>query len=203
LRHLTIHEAADALHLSVPTIKRYIYDGKLLSTKLPGGQHRIPASEIERLLALSDTAPREHEEAYGSRGGAEQRIEVLERWVMELEADVARLGAALEVVSRFCARRCEDMAPAPVLESEATPGTRVAVLGPGCKRCDSLHDLAARALGALGRPDVTVERVTNLDDIATYGPVLTPALVVNDVIVLSGRVPTEAVMRDLLTRSLR
>jgi excisionase family DNA binding protein len=43
--YLTVSEAADVLQLSVPTIKRYIYEGKLKSTKLPGGQHRIARSE--------------------------------------------------------------------------------------------------------------------------------------------------------------
>ncbi|NLB97219.1 MAG: helix-turn-helix domain-containing protein [Armatimonadetes bacterium] len=51
MHYLTIAEAAEALHLSVPTIKRYIYEGKLRSTKLPGGQHRIPQSEIDRILS--------------------------------------------------------------------------------------------------------------------------------------------------------
>ncbi|MDI1242160.1 MAG: helix-turn-helix transcriptional regulator [bacterium] len=41
--------AAEILGISYPTIKQWIYDGKIESVKTPGGHHRIPASEIERL----------------------------------------------------------------------------------------------------------------------------------------------------------
>lgn len=42
-------DAAELLGISYPTIKQWIYDGKIGSVKTPGGHHRIPASEIERL----------------------------------------------------------------------------------------------------------------------------------------------------------
>ena len=202
MRHLTIHEAAEALQLSVPTIKRYIYDGKLRSTKLPGGQHRIPESEIERLLALQ--APEDGGCQANPDGTAdtEQRVLVLERWVTELESEVERLTASLEVVSRYCSRKCdvEDAAAPPSPEPQSH---RLAVLGPGCRRCNALSQLAAKALKAMGRADVVVERVSDLDSIAAYGPVLTPALMVNDTIVLNGRLPSEAALRDLLGQHLR
>ena len=35
--------------ISYPTIKQWIYDGKIESGKTPGGHHRIPPQEIERL----------------------------------------------------------------------------------------------------------------------------------------------------------
>lgn len=201
MRYLTIAEAAESLQLSVPTIKRYIYSGKLKSTKLPGGQHRIPETEIERLLA--DTVGTEQATSADADPCAhtEQRVAVLERWVTELEADVERLTAALEVVSRFCARRDErpqTSLPAP----EPGHPRRLAVLGTGCKRCDALFDLATRVVRAGGREDVQVVRVHDLDDIAAHGPVLTPALALDDRVILSGRVPPEAALRDLLEREL-
>jgi len=43
-------EAALQLRISLPTIKQWIYARKIRSIKTPGGHHRIPQSEIDRLL---------------------------------------------------------------------------------------------------------------------------------------------------------
>ncbi len=42
-------DAAKVIGISYPTIKQWIYDGKIESVKTPGGHHRIPPQEIERL----------------------------------------------------------------------------------------------------------------------------------------------------------
>src|SRR5262245_52502007 len=44
-----LHEAAARIGVSYPTIKQWIYKGKVRSVRTPGGHHRIPRSEIERL----------------------------------------------------------------------------------------------------------------------------------------------------------
>jgi len=49
MENLKPKDAAELLGISYPTIKQWIYDGKVKSVKTPGGHHRIPASEIERL----------------------------------------------------------------------------------------------------------------------------------------------------------
>jgi len=41
-------EAARLMSVSYPTLKQWIYNGKVQSVKTPGGHHRIPRSEIER-----------------------------------------------------------------------------------------------------------------------------------------------------------
>jgi len=43
-------EAALQLKVSFPTIKQWIYARKIRSVRTPGGHHRIPQSEIDRLL---------------------------------------------------------------------------------------------------------------------------------------------------------
>ena len=43
-------EAARVLGISYPTLKQWIYRGKLHSVKTPGGHHRVPESEIDRLI---------------------------------------------------------------------------------------------------------------------------------------------------------
>ena len=46
---LRLHDAAQLAGVSYPTLKQWIYKGKIKSAKTAGGHHRIPRSEIERL----------------------------------------------------------------------------------------------------------------------------------------------------------
>ncbi|HMK28668.1 MAG TPA: TOBE domain-containing protein [Terriglobales bacterium] len=47
---LKLREAALALRISFPTIKQWIYKHKIRSVRTAGGHHRIPQSEVDRLL---------------------------------------------------------------------------------------------------------------------------------------------------------
>ncbi len=47
---LAPREAANILGISYPTLKQWIYHGKLKTAKTPGGHHRVPESEIDRLF---------------------------------------------------------------------------------------------------------------------------------------------------------
>ena len=51
---LKLSEAAKLAGVSYPTLKQWIYKGKIRSVKTAGGHHRIPREEIER---LTGTAP--------------------------------------------------------------------------------------------------------------------------------------------------
>ena len=50
---LAPREAANILGISYPTLKQWIYHGKIKSVKTPGGHHRVPESEIDRLIPKS------------------------------------------------------------------------------------------------------------------------------------------------------
>ncbi len=47
---LSPREAAQILGVSYPTLKQWIYHRKIKTMKTPGGHHRVPQSEIDRLL---------------------------------------------------------------------------------------------------------------------------------------------------------
>jgi len=47
---LKLHEAAQLAGVSYPTLKQWIYKGKIKSVKTAGGHHRIPRSEIDRIV---------------------------------------------------------------------------------------------------------------------------------------------------------
>src|ERR1700733_8706401 len=49
----TPREAAQVVGGSCPSLKKWIYNGKLKSVQTPGGHHRIPEAEIDRLLPRS------------------------------------------------------------------------------------------------------------------------------------------------------
>ena len=47
---LKLRDAALQLQISFPTIKQWIYKKKIQSVQTAGGHHRIPQSELDRLL---------------------------------------------------------------------------------------------------------------------------------------------------------
>lgn len=51
-------EAARVMGVSYQTLKLWIYNGKIRSIKTPGGHHRIPRSEVERLAQTKKLAAR-------------------------------------------------------------------------------------------------------------------------------------------------
>lgn len=74
----------------------------------------------------------------------------------------------------------------------------VKILGPGCKNCQNLERATREALTDLGL-DATVEKVEDYAAIAGYGVMSTPGLVVDDEVLVSGRVPKRAEIKELLT----
>lgn len=71
------------------------------------------------------------------------------------------------------------------------------ILGIGCANCQTLERRAREALGQLGVA-ADVEKVTDFDDIAAYGVMRLPALVVGDKVILAGRVPKTEELVSLL-----
>jgi small redox-active disulfide protein 2 len=74
----------------------------------------------------------------------------------------------------------------------------IKILGPGCSNCQNLERVTREAVADLGL-DATVEKVTDYAAIAGYGVMSTPGLVVDEKVVVSGRVPRAAEVRMLLT----
>ena len=77
----------------------------------------------------------------------------------------------------------------------------VKVLGSGCARCSALEAAVRAALAELG-VDAAIEHVTDFMQIAAYGVMTTPALVVGGRVVSCGRVPGQAERRERLREAL-
>lgn len=76
----------------------------------------------------------------------------------------------------------------------------IKVLGSGCKKCRLLHAEAERAVADAGA-DATIEKVESIDEIVRYGVMITPALVIDDRVVSSGRVPRSSEIAGWLSAS--
>ena len=77
----------------------------------------------------------------------------------------------------------------------------VKVLGTGCPTCKKLEQVTKRAIGNLGIPAELV-KVTDMVDIMRYEILTTPGLVINEVVVCSGRLPTEPEVMTWLVDAL-
>ena len=73
----------------------------------------------------------------------------------------------------------------------------IKVLGTGCANCKNLERVTREAVDALGL-DATIEKVEDYPTIMGYGVMSTPALVIDEKVVVSGRVPRPAQVRELL-----
>jgi small redox-active disulfide protein 2 len=73
----------------------------------------------------------------------------------------------------------------------------VKILGPGCANCKNLERVTRAALAELGL-DAVVEKVEDYPTIMGYGIMSTPGLVVDEKVLVSGRVPRPAEVRELL-----
>jgi small redox-active disulfide protein 2 len=73
----------------------------------------------------------------------------------------------------------------------------IKILGSGCANCVRLEETARRAVAELGI-DATVEKVTDLNDIVSYGVMTTPALVIDEQVKLAGRVPSAEEVKRIL-----
>ncbi|MFM2323955.1 thioredoxin family protein [Brachymonas denitrificans] len=73
----------------------------------------------------------------------------------------------------------------------------IKVLGSGCKRCLTLGDNVAAALGNLGM-QAEIVKVTDYGEIAAHGVMSTPGLAIDDKVVSVGKVLSPAEIEPLL-----
>lgn len=75
----------------------------------------------------------------------------------------------------------------------------IKILGTGCKKCIALGDNTKIALDSLGQ-QAQIIKVTDYADIAAYGVMSTPALVIDDQVASAGKVLNASEISALLTR---
>jgi small redox-active disulfide protein 2 len=73
----------------------------------------------------------------------------------------------------------------------------IKILGTGCVNCRNLEANTRTALAELGLA-IEIDKVTDPGEIIGWGVMSTPALVIDDEVVLSGRVPPADQIKQLL-----
>ena len=76
--------------------------------------------------------------------------------------------------------------------------TKIQILGSGCAKCRQLTAIAEQAAQDLGL-QYELEKVTDVNRYAEFGVMFTPALVVDGVVKLSGKVPSFDEAKKLLS----
>lgn len=75
----------------------------------------------------------------------------------------------------------------------------IKVLGSGCKKCNDLENATREALAEL-RIDEDIEHVTDFAQIAAYGVMTTPALIVDGKVVSYGKILKKEEVVDILKK---
>lgn len=80
------------------------------------------------------------------------------------------------------------------VEEEVCEGIRIKILGPGCARCEKMEQ---DVMVVLAEKNLTadVEHIRDLDEIARYGVMGTPALVINDDVKTVGNLPPKSKLK--------
>lgn len=76
----------------------------------------------------------------------------------------------------------------------------IKVLGVGCPKCKALEKAVINSLAEL---DITadVSKVTDINEMMAYGFCYTPALVINEKVVVSGRIPPVAEIKEIIIKN--
>lgn len=76
---LTPREFAARMGISYPTVKQWLYRGKLRAIKTPGGHYRIPAEEVARQLQPHSSKPKKQSSFRAHISGRNQLVGRIEQ----------------------------------------------------------------------------------------------------------------------------
>jgi small redox-active disulfide protein 2 len=76
----------------------------------------------------------------------------------------------------------------------------IKVLGSGCAKCKTLEKLTREAVAETG-VTAEIEKVEDILKIMAFGVMSTPALVINQKVVLSGRIPSISEIKELIAKN--
>ena len=74
---------------------------------------------------------------------------------------------------------------------------KLQILGTGCPKCSDLANKTEQAAKELGM-DYELIKVSDINDIMSFGVMMTPALAVNGEVMVSGKVPGVEEIKELI-----
>lgn len=81
--------------------------------------------------------------------------------------------------------------------ADASKVKEIKVLGPGCAKCKKTYDVVEKVVRGSGL-GITITKVDDIAEMMSYNIMSTPAIVVDEIVVLKGKVPSESEVRSLL-----
>ena len=75
---------------------------------------------------------------------------------------------------------------------------KIKILGPGCAKCTLLYENTSAVAKEIGL-ECEIEKVSDMQEILNYGVMITPALVVDEVVKVSGKVPSNDDLKAMIT----
>jgi small redox-active disulfide protein 2 len=78
---------------------------------------------------------------------------------------------------------------------------QIKILGSGCPNCNKLEEETKKAVSNLSI-EAEFEKVTDIQNIMEYDILSTPGLVINEVVVSSGKIPSQGEITSYLTSAL-
>lgn len=86
-------------------------------------------------------------------------------------------------------------------ESDSSGELVIRILGPGCVSCNNLQKIVFEVMDGMGVA-ADIFQIHDLDEIGRYGVMQTPALLINNKVKSSGRLPTPAQIEEWLREEL-
>lgn len=74
----------------------------------------------------------------------------------------------------------------------------VKILGTGCPKCQKLFDITQKAVQETG-VECQIEKITDIQKIITFGVMMTPALVIDGQVKISGKIPSLDELKKMLS----
>jgi small redox-active disulfide protein 2 len=78
----------------------------------------------------------------------------------------------------------------------------IKILGSGCPKCQQLEANAKKAVEELGFKDVKVEHIYDVEKIIEMGIMVTPAMAIDEKIVVAGKIPSVEEIKEIIKQNL-
>jgi small redox-active disulfide protein 2 len=76
----------------------------------------------------------------------------------------------------------------------------IKILGTGCPSCQKLEENAKKAVREIGLKDAKIEHLYDIEKIIEMGVMMTPALAIDDEIVIAGKIPEVEEIKEILKK---
>ena len=85
-----------------------------------------------------------------------------------------------------------------MLPIEGEPMKKIQILGTGCPKCKKLEELTRDVAGQMGL-ECQIDKVEDIQKIMAYGVMMTPALVVDGQVKITGKLPDTEELKKLIS----